>query len=95
MKEKTKNRVKVVCCIIVSIFLLTTMFISRVRLSNRLDEAMEKKKYAENMLESEELREKELDELKIEIKTRKFMESIARDKFGLIYKNEIIFEPEN
>jgi len=45
-------------------------------------------------LESEKDRAEELEGLKAEMKTRKFVEETARDKFGLAYENEIVFEPE-
>ena len=44
--------------------------------------------------EAEMEREEELEELQIYTKTKKFIEDIAREKFGLVYENEIIFEPE-
>ena len=39
-------------------------------------------------------RTEELENLKLEIKTKKFIEETAREKFGLTYENEIVFEPE-
>ena len=45
-------------------------------------------------LESEKDRAEELEGLKAEMMTRKFVEETARDKFGLAYENEIVFEPE-
>ena len=47
-----------------------------------------------NYLASEMDRAEELENLKLEIKSRKFIEDTARDKFGLAYENEIVFEPE-
>ena len=50
---------------------------------------------AESMYEAEVKRGEELDSLKIDVRTRKFIEDTAREKFGLVYENEIIFEPED
>ncbi len=43
--------------------------------------------------ETQVAREEELDNLKIYIQTKKFIEDMAREKFGLVYENEIIFQP--
>lgn len=37
---------------------------------------------------------KEIQEYKEYVKTDEYIEEVARDKFGLVYKGEIIFEPE-
>ncbi len=37
---------------------------------------------------------KEIEEFKDYVKTDEYVEEIAREKFGLVHKGEIIFEPE-
>ncbi len=46
--------------------------------------------------EQEDLRSetKELEEYKSYVKTDKFVEDVAREKLGLVYPDEVIFEPE-
>ena len=76
---------------------LTAGFINfnRLVLESRLASAKEKYRMAESMYEAEVKRGEELDSLKIDVRTRKFIEDTAREKFGLVYENEIIFEPED
>lgn len=58
------------------------------------------KEYASQIKELEKQKkelskeEKELEEFKDYVKTDKYVEEVAREKFGLVYKDEIIFEPE-
>jgi cell division protein FtsB len=58
------------------------------------------KEYASQIKELEQQKkelsqeEKELEEFKEYVKTDEYVEEVARDKFGLVYKGEIIFEPE-
>lgn len=58
------------------------------------------KEYASQIKELEqqkkELQEekKDLEEFREYVKTDEYAEEVARDKFGLVYKGEIIFEPE-
>jgi cell division protein DivIC len=40
-------------------------------------------------------RAKELQEMKAYVQTKKYVEEVAREKLGLVYKDEIIFESEN
>ena len=37
---------------------------------------------------------KEIEEFKDYVKTDEYVEEVAREKFGLVHKGEIIFEPE-
>ena len=53
-----------------------------------------KNESAKSYLKEEKNRAEELEHLKLEIKTKKFIEDTAREKFGLTYENEIVFEPE-
>lgn len=45
-------------------------------------------------VEEQEKRSDELEEYKKYIQTKKFVEEMAKDKFGLIYPDEIVFKPE-
>lgn len=42
----------------------------------------------------EEQRTEEIEEYKAYVQTKKYIEQEARDKLGLVYPDEIIFEPE-
>jgi len=46
-------------------------------------------------LQSEEERELEIEELTKYMQTKQYMESVARDKLGLIYEGEKILKPSN
>ena len=46
-------------------------------------------------IESEEKRKEDLDELEKYMKTKKYMEEVAKSKLGLVYPNEILIQPEN
>lgn len=48
----------------------------------------------EQQIEAQKQRETELNEYKKYIQTKKFVEKIAKDKFGLLYPDEIMFKPD-
>ncbi|BCN28985.1 hypothetical protein bsdtb5_02800 [Anaeromicropila herbilytica] len=67
----------------------------------RLGLDQERKAYAKQMVEvqqeltDEKARTKDLEEQKAYMKTKKYIEEIAREKLGLVYKDEIIFKADN
>lgn len=44
------------------------------------------------LIELEDKRSKELEELGVYTKTKKYAEEVAKEKLGLVYENEIIFQ---
>jgi len=60
-------------------------------------------KSAENVLSIERLdaqikeqeeRSADINNLKVYVQTKKYIEEVAREKLGLVYEDEIIFKPE-
>lgn len=49
----------------------------------------------EKAKEEEDNRTKELEEFEQYVDTDEYIEEVAREKLGLVRKNEIIFEPDN
>ena len=92
-RRRTGKLGKVLCAVFACLF-LTIISINKIMLDDRLVQAKVKNEAMKAYLESEKDRAEELEGLKAEMKTRKFVEETARDKFGLAYENEIVFEPE-
>lgn len=99
MTKKRKHRkfsTMSVLFMVLGISLLSSyIYFKKSLLDDKLELALEKRAYENHLYEAEVRRGEELDRFKIDSKTKKFIENIARDKFGLAYKNEIIFLPEN
>lgn len=91
-RRRTGKLGKVLCAVFACLF-LTIISINKFMLDDRLVQAKVKNEAMKAYLESEKDRAEELEGLKAEMKTRKFVEETARDKFGLAYENEIVFEP--
>ena len=49
----------------------------------------------QSQIDDENKRSDELSEYEKYVKTKKFVEEIAENKFGLIYPDELIFKPNN
>lgn len=48
----------------------------------------------EEQLKAEEARSEEIDDLEDYVGTDEYVEDVAKDKLGLVYPNEILFEAE-
>jgi cell division protein FtsB len=48
----------------------------------------------QTQIEEQQKKSDDLDQYKKYIQTKKFVEDMAKDKFGLIYPDELIFKPE-
>ena len=64
----------------------------RVLLEREADRTQAKYEAVNARYQSELARKDELEDLEIYTQTRRFVEDMAREKFGLVYENEIIFE---
>ncbi|WOO34777.1 septum formation initiator family protein [Anaerocolumna sp. AGMB13020] len=56
--------------------------------------ADEKIEQLNKQIEDEQQRAEDIEEKKAYVKTKKFIEEMAREKFNLVYKDEIIFKSE-
>ena len=48
-----------------------------------------------NRINEQQQRQKELEEYKKYVKTKKFVEEVAKNKFGLLYPDEILIKPDD
>lgn len=69
--------------------------VKRLELEDTYKQKLEKsQKLLEQMVEQEE-RSEELNEKKAYMQTKKYVEDVAREVLGLVYKDEIIFKQED
>ena len=77
------------------LILCVCLGIRTANLKKESEELAEKKASIEKQIEDEEQRTKELEELEKYMKTKKYMEEVAKEKLGLVYPKEILIEPES
>lgn len=93
VRKREKNTLLLFTLLLLLVVVFIFVNINRFLLCDKLARAKQKEVYARTFLEDEKKRSKELEKFKLDINTKKFIEEVARKKFGLTYKNEIIFEP--
>lgn len=75
--------------------IVVAIFIKNNELMERKEVYEKKQAYYLEQISEQEARADELVELKKHMQTKQFVEETARRVFGLVFKDEIIFEAEN
>ena len=89
-----ENRLSII--LVTGVILILALVISFAKVSlntkNRTYKAQEAE--LQKQIEQEAARSEEIDELEEYVGTDKYIEDVAKDKLGLVYPNEILFEAE-
>ena len=80
---------------VVVIMLFAVILIKSNELKAKKAAYDEKEASLEQQIENEQKRTEELIEYEKYTKTAKYVEEVAKDKLGLVYEDEIIFESED
>lgn len=81
--------------IILTVTICGTVFYKQYKLKEQGQEYTEKLQALEQEQKELEKEKKEIEKFSKYIKTDEYVESIAREKFGLVYPGEILFIPED
>ena len=74
--------------------LLVGLLVQSQKLSAQNVKYAEKKSNLEQQIKDEEMRADDIENMKDYIDSPEYIEKIARDKLGLVYKDEILFKAE-
>ena len=93
-RKKRKSGTGIGIIAFVVLILCAIVSYRRISLGQEQEAAQTKISRLEAQYQEEQERTKEIEEYKAYTKTKKYIEDTARDKLGLVYDDEIIFEPE-
>ena len=94
-RKKRQNRLGMALVSFVVIMLLAVIIVKSVQLNDKKAEYDTKEAQLMEQIADEEARTQELVEYEKYTKTAKYVEEVAKDKLGLVYEDEIIFESED
>ncbi len=94
-RKKRQNRLGMILVSAVVIMLFAVILIKSIELKSKKAEYDAKELELEQQIEQEQQRTEELIEYEKYTKTAKYVEEVAKDKLGLVYADEIIFESED
>lgn len=95
-KKKMRQATKISVPIITAVVLVFCLLVTYKTVSLREDVAEYEAKIKEYEIDIQELK-KEREQIEAEreyVKTDRYVEKIAREKLGLVYENEIIFQAD-
>lgn len=93
-KRKKSGKVGIIGIIAVVLFMAVVLFSQISDKEKELQELEVKQEQLEKRLEEEKTRGEQLEEKRIYVKTKKYVEEIAK-QLGLVYPNEVIYKPNN
>ena len=91
-RKQNNNGTSIVFFVVIIVCLCVGVKVMTLKKQN--EELAMKQETLEKQIKQEEERTKELEELEKYIKTKKYVEEIAKEKLGLVYPDEILIEPE-
>lgn len=92
---RPKNVLSMVTITVIVAMLFVVIRVSCGRLQEKRDALEKKEKYLIEQIEDQEKRAAEIEEFGKYKQTKQYVEDIAKERLGLVYKDEIIFEAEN
>ena len=94
-RKKRQSRLGMLLVTMVVLMLMTVIVVKSNQLKDKMAEYDAKEAQLSEQIENEEKRTQELIEYEKYTKTAKYVEEVAKDKLGLVYEDEIIFESED
>lgn len=91
-RSKRQNHFGMVMVLILVVMFCSVIEIKSISLKNKRDEYNKKIETLEGQIEQQKERTKDLEEYEKYTKTSKYVEEVAKEKLGLVYEDEIVFE---
>lgn len=95
MRKTKRNRTGVGIIAFVVLILFAIVTYSRIGLQERYDESQVTIDRLNSQIEEQKDRALDISNLRAYVQTKQYIEDMAREKLGLVYKDEIIFEEDD
>lgn len=91
--RKTKKRTGLIPTMFLVLMMCGIIFYQKENLEKKRNTYLEQEKQLQQQIDAQTERAAEIEERRAYVQTKKYIEEVAREKLGLVYKDEIIFEP--
>lgn len=95
IRKRRQNKLSMCLVSTVVFMLLVVVSISSVGLKQKQAVYLEKQMLLEQQIAAEEQRAQDLVELRKYTQTKAYVEEVAKEKLGLVHKDEIVFHVED
>ena len=94
-RKRRQNRFGMFLVSLVGVMLLIVVAFNSIGLMAKKVSYQQKEAVLQEQIAVEQERAQEIEEFEKYTHTKKYIEEVARDKLGLVYEGEILFEDEN
>ena len=94
-RKRHQNRFSMFLVTLVVVMVMAVVAVRSVELKQKIEIKSQELQQVLEQIEAEKRREEIIEELSKEVQTKGYIESIAREKLGLIYEGEIIFKQDD
>lgn len=93
-RKNHQNRFSMFLVTLVVVLILVAVSVKSADLRGKLAEYTAEAEQLDRQIEAEQERAEEIEEYRKYTQTKKFAEEIAKEKLGLVYEDEILFQQE-
>lgn len=93
-RKKSQNKFSMFLVSLVVVMIMVAVAIRSVGLKTKIEEKAAELRQLEQQIAEEEKRALEIEEFAKEVKTKGYIENLAREKLGLVYEDEILFKKD-
>ncbi|MBR6004093.1 MAG: septum formation initiator family protein [Lachnospiraceae bacterium] len=94
-KRKNQNFRNMTMITFVVAMILVVVFFKNAELREKKAGYEKREQYLLEQIEEQNKRSEEIEEYRKYTQTKQYVEDMAKEKLGLVYKDEVIFEAEN
>lgn len=93
-RKRHQNRFSMFLVTLVVVMITIVVGVKSAELREKIDVVAAKEEQYKEKISSEEKRAEEIEEYRKEVQTKGYMEEVAKDKLGLVYEGEIVFQED-
>ena len=91
-RKRPQNRFSMFLVTLVVVLIMVAVAVRSVDLQQKIDVRQAESEQLDKEIKEQQERASELEEFEKEVKTKGYIEDVAREKLGLIYEGEILFK---
>ncbi len=93
-KKRRQNRLGMILVTVVVLMLCLVLTVSMMSLNKKRNSYIERQESLQQQIDAENRRAEDLVEYEKYTKTAAYVEEVAKDKLGLVYDDEIVFQAD-
>lgn len=91
-RKRNQNRFSMILVTMVVLMITIVVAVKSIELRQKIDDVAAKEAAYNEQIAEEEKRAEEIADFAKEVQTTGYKEEMARDKYGMVYEGEIVFE---